>query len=151
VLILGYLLWQSTHPFSLLQAAVEGFSNVLRNDTLGTNIRVLVHRPGTCRTEFHERRKGYDKEATAATYGGQRPLDPEDIAVGVLWQTIQPERISGASLHPSSSGTPISRTAADPALSLSLSSAVILMETLPSAQRSLYQCDHDYAKRNGLE
>lgn len=82
-------------------------------------MRVLVHRPGTVRTEFHERRHQYDDVRVKDTYGGQRPLDRDDIAVDVLWQCMQPERVS-----------------------------VVLMETYPTAQRSLYQVDMDWLKRN---
>lgn len=103
-----------------MQSAVEGFSNVLRHETSGTNIRILVHRPGTVATEFHERRNEYDGDRVKATYGGQCPLDPNDIAEGVLWQCMQPERIS-----------------------------VILIETFGTAQRSLYEVDHEWVKRNG--
>jgi hypothetical protein len=42
---------------------VEGFANVLRHETVGTNIRILVHRPGTTLTEFHSRRLEYDSSS----------------------------------------------------------------------------------------
>ncbi|RSH85123.1 uncharacterized protein EHS24_006716 [Apiotrichum porosum] len=73
---------------------VEGFSNVLRHELVGTNIRVLINRPGTVRTEFHSRRHMYDPEKTEATYAGACPLVAQDIAVGCLYQCLQPERIS---------------------------------------------------------
>jgi 3-hydroxy acid dehydrogenase / malonic semialdehyde reductase len=114
---------QGVHAISLTgQAGVEGFTNVLRHETLGTNIRILVHRPGTVRTEFHSRRLGYDDAKTAAMFEGIRALDAEDIAVGVLWQCLQPERVS-----------------------------VVLMETLPTSQRSLYAMDTEWESRNSLE
>ena len=53
-------------------------------------------------------------------FEGQTPLAPEDVAVGVLWQCLQPERIS-----------------------------VVMMETLGTAQRSLYSVDKEWVKRNG--
>ncbi|GJN88058.1 hypothetical protein Rhopal_001014-T1 [Rhodotorula paludigena] len=100
--------------------AVEGFTNVLRHETLGTNIRVLVIRPGTVQTEFHSRRLGYDQDKTAAMFEGMGALLPEDIAASVLWQCMQPERVS-----------------------------VVTMETLPTAQRSLYAADRSWEDRNG--
>ncbi|BGP38618.1 hypothetical protein JCM10450v2_002567 [Rhodotorula kratochvilovae] len=102
------------------KAAVEGFSNVLRHETIGTNIRVLVHRPGFVATEFHQRRNNYDEGKTAALFDGVAPLVADDIALGVLWQCAQPERVS-----------------------------VVLMETLPTSQRSLYAVDREWEKRNG--
>lgn len=39
---------------------MEGFSNALRNELVGTDIKVLVVRPGIVDTNFHEQRVGYD-------------------------------------------------------------------------------------------
>ncbi|KAL0245441.1 hypothetical protein I308_104567 [Cryptococcus tetragattii IND107] len=102
------------------KAGVEGFTNVLRHELVGTNIRVLLNRPGTTKTEFHARRHGYDKDKTDATYFGSCPLAADDIAVSCLYQCLQPERIS-----------------------------VVLLETLGTAQRSLYSVDQEYESRNG--
>lgn len=93
---------------------------MLRHEVMGTNIRVLVHRPGTVFTEFHSRRLGYDTDKTQAMFEGISALHAEDVAVGILWQCLQPERIS-----------------------------VVMMETLPSSQRSLYAMDAEWEKRNG--
>ncbi|TNY22764.1 putative oxidoreductase [Rhodotorula diobovata] len=102
------------------KAAIEGFSNVLRHELVGTNVRVLVHRPGFVDTEFHRRRNNYDEAKTAAMFEGVAPLVADDIATGVLWQCAQLERVS-----------------------------VVLMETLPTSQRSLYSVDREWEKRNG--
>ena len=99
---------------------MEGFSNVLRHELVNTNIRVLVHRPGTVLTEFHSRRLGYDQAKTDAMFDGIAALQAQDIAVGILWQCLQPERVS-----------------------------VVMMETLPSSQRSLYAMDRGWEERNG--
>ncbi|GAA5867639.1 hypothetical protein JCM8547_001325 [Rhodosporidiobolus lusitaniae] len=104
------------------KAAVEGFSNLLRNETIGTNIRVLVHRPGTTHTEFHSRRLEYDEKSTADNFAGMLATLAEDMAVGMLWQCIQPERVS-----------------------------IVMMETLPTSQRSNYAIDKEWEKRNGTE
>ena len=101
------------------KAALEGFTNVLRHETIGTNIRVLLHRPGTAETEFHSRRNNYDAEKTKEMFEGTCPLVAEDLAVGILWQCLQPERVS-----------------------------VVLMETLATSQRSLYAGDREWEKRN---
>ncbi len=99
--------------------AVEGFTNVLRHETVGTNVRVLLHRPGTAETEFHSRRNNYDDAKTREMFSGTCPLVAEDLAVGILWQCLQPERVS-----------------------------VVLMETLATSQRSLYAGDSEWEKRN---
>ena len=99
---------------------MEGFSNVLRHELLSTNIRVLVNRSGTVFTEFHSRRLGHDQAKTDAMFEGIAALRAEDIDVGVLWQCLQPERI-----------------------------LVIMMETLPTLQRSLYAMNKEWDTRNG--
>lgn len=43
------------------KAAQEGFTNALRNELSGTDIRVLALRPGCVATNFHEQRVGYDR------------------------------------------------------------------------------------------
>lgn len=42
------------------KAFQEGFTDSLRNELLGTNVRVLALRPGVVQTNFHEQRVGYD-------------------------------------------------------------------------------------------
>jgi 3-hydroxy acid dehydrogenase/malonic semialdehyde reductase len=44
------------------KACLEGFTNALRNELVGTDIRVLALRPGVVDTNFHEQRVGYDKK-----------------------------------------------------------------------------------------
>ncbi|EEY54174.1 uncharacterized protein PITG_19832 [Phytophthora infestans T30-4] len=54
-------------PFSgeavyyMAKATQEGFSNSLRNELCGTNIKVVVVRSGVVVTNFHEQRVGFDK------------------------------------------------------------------------------------------
>lgn len=44
------------------KAAQEAFTNALRNELSGTDIRVLALRPGCVATNFHSLRVGHDKE-----------------------------------------------------------------------------------------
>lgn len=48
------------HANKMLQ---EGFTNSLRNELCGTDIRVLALRPGVVATHFHRQRVGYDEGA----------------------------------------------------------------------------------------
>jgi short-subunit dehydrogenase len=43
------------------KAFQEGFTDSLRNELMGTNVRVLALRPGVVQTNFHEQRVGYDQ------------------------------------------------------------------------------------------
>ena len=44
------------------KAAQEAFTNALRNELVGTSIKVLALRPGVVATNFHSQRVGHDKE-----------------------------------------------------------------------------------------
>jgi len=44
------------------KACQEAFTNALRNELVGSNIRVLALRPGCVATNFHSLRVGHDKE-----------------------------------------------------------------------------------------
>jgi 3-hydroxy acid dehydrogenase/malonic semialdehyde reductase len=44
------------------KACQEAFTNSLRNELSGSNIRVLALRPGCVATNFHSLRVGHDKE-----------------------------------------------------------------------------------------
>lgn len=44
------------------KAAQEAWTNSLRNELVGTNIKVLALRPGVVATHFHTQRVGYDSE-----------------------------------------------------------------------------------------
>lgn len=45
------------------KALQEGFTNALRNELAGTDIKVLALRPGVVATHFHRQRVGYDDQA----------------------------------------------------------------------------------------
>lgn len=85
------------------KTALEGFSNVLRQELSGTNIRVLVVRPGFVGgdAEFHATRHlvpGADVSegqiAKQATFEGLEPLLPQDVADAILAQLTTPRRVS---------------------------------------------------------
>ena len=52
------------------KACQEGFTNSLRNELSGTNIRVLALRPGAARTHFHWQRVRYDREMYEGFFEG---------------------------------------------------------------------------------
>lgn len=98
---------------------MEAFTNALRNETLGTNIRVLALRPGFVRTNFHYQRVGRNEDAFKAVFEGTEELSAEDVAEAALWQLKAPERIS-----------------------------VKALDIVPSAQRSLHDVDREWAGRS---
>ncbi|KAM0575591.1 hypothetical protein ACHAP9_000854 [Verticillium nonalfalfae] len=76
------------------KAFLEGFSNSLRNETAGSNIRVLVLRPGVVNTHFHLQRVQYDKDAMEDFYQGYDPLVAEDLAQSALYMLSLPGHVS---------------------------------------------------------
>ena len=103
------------------KAAVEAFTDVIRNETQGTNIRVLSIRPGFVHTLFHKRRHGWDEAKEAETFDGLEELTADDVAGVILWMCQQPERIS-----------------------------IRALDVVPTAQRSLYFTDRQWNERNGV-
>ena len=57
------------------KACQEAFSNALRNELSGTDIRVLVLRPGYVATNFHSLRVGHDKEKFDSFFEGFTYVD----------------------------------------------------------------------------
>ena len=72
----------------------EGFSNSLRNELVGTDIRVLVLRPGVVDTHFHRQRVGYDDSMNEEFMKGFTPLQAEEVARAAVYMLEQPEHIS---------------------------------------------------------
>ncbi|KAL4934014.1 SDR family oxidoreductase [Aspergillus undulatus] len=101
------------------KAAQEGFTNSLRNELSGTNIRVLALRPGVVATNFHSLRVGHDKGMYDSFMEGFTPLESDNIAGAAIYMLSQPLNIS-----------------------------VKALDVVPSAQRSLNVFDRSWSERN---
>ena len=90
------------------KAAVLMLNDGLRQDLLGTPVRVTCIDPGAVETDFSlVRFRGDDKRA-AKVYAGFEPLKPEDVAEAIVWATRQPDyvniaRITMTSVHQANS------------------------------------------------
>ena len=108
------------------KAAQEAFTNALRTELQGTNIRVLAVRPGVVAdTTFHKQRVGHRKSEYDDFMAGFEPLVAEDVAEQVVWVLAtgrKKERV-----------------------------AVKAVDVVPSAQRMLYVIDKTWNERNGVE
>lgn len=108
------------------KAAQEGFTNSLRTELQGTNIRVQALRPGVVAdTTFHKQRVGNRQEEYDTFMEGFEPLMAQDVAEQIVWvlaQGLRKERVS-----------------------------VKALDVVPSAQRMLYVIDKDWNKRNNVE
>jgi 3-hydroxy acid dehydrogenase / malonic semialdehyde reductase len=100
------------------KACLEAFSNSLRMETAGSNIRVLVLRPGCVATHFHLQRVKYDKDAMDEFFYGYEPLVASDLAGALLYMLSMPERTS-----------------------------IKALDCVPTAQRALTRFDRDWNER----
>lgn len=76
------------------KAAVRVLSDGLRQDLLGTPIRVTTISPGLVETEFSEVRFHGNQERAAQTYRGLTPLSAGDVADAVLYSLTRPAHVN---------------------------------------------------------
>ncbi|OHW96425.1 NADP-dependent l-serine l-allo-threonine dehydrogenase ydfg [Colletotrichum incanum] len=101
------------------KAFLEGFSNSLRMETAGSDIKVMTLRPGCVVTHFHLQRVKYDQDAMDDFLKGYEPLVAEDLAENVLYMLSLPDRIS-----------------------------VKALDCVPTAQRALTRFDREWNARH---
>ncbi|KAK6397810.1 hypothetical protein LTR65_005058 [Meristemomyces frigidus] len=101
------------------KACQEGFTNALRTELVGTNLRVLALRPGVVQGHFHEQRVGHDMSEYESFMDGIEALVAEDVASAAVGMVGTPEKVS-----------------------------IKALDVVPSSQRSLPVFDREWAKRN---
>ena len=92
--VAGHWPYPGSHVYGATTAFVRQFSLNLRNDLVGTGVRVTDLEPGLCESEFSLVRFGGDRERYEATYAGAEPIQPEDIAETIHWILNQPAHIN---------------------------------------------------------
>jgi 3-hydroxy acid dehydrogenase / malonic semialdehyde reductase len=78
------------------KAAVKLINDGLREDLLGTPVRVSDIGAGMVETEFSEVRFRGDKERAAKVYQNITPLTPDDLADAIVWATTRPAHVNVA-------------------------------------------------------
>ncbi|MDZ7957324.1 MAG: SDR family oxidoreductase [Aulosira sp. DedQUE10] len=78
--IAGHQTYPSGNVYCGTKAAVRAISEGLKQDLLGTPIRVTSVDPGMVETEFSEVRFHGDHERAKKVYQGVQPLTPDDVA-----------------------------------------------------------------------
>ena len=76
--------YPGSNVYGATKAFVKQFSLNLRNDLVGTNIRVTNIEPGLCKTEFSEVRFKGDKAKADSIYEHTNFITSEDIATILL-------------------------------------------------------------------
>lgn len=88
--IAGHQLYPKGNVYCATKYFVNGLSQGMRMDLLGTNVRVTSVDPGLVQTEFSEVRFRGNRERAAQAYANTRPLTPEDIAEVVVFCATRP-------------------------------------------------------------
>ncbi|OUL20857.1 NAD(P)-dependent oxidoreductase [Nostoc sp. RF31YmG] len=78
--IAGHQTYPNGNVYCGTKAAVKAISEGLKQDLLGTSIRVSSVDPGMVETEFSEVRFHGDHERAKKVYQGVTPLTPDDVA-----------------------------------------------------------------------
>jgi NADP-dependent 3-hydroxy acid dehydrogenase YdfG len=76
------------------KAAERAINDGLREDLLGTPVRVTTVDPGMVETDFSLVRFHGDQERAAKVYKGIQPLVPEDIAEVIVWAASRPAHVN---------------------------------------------------------
>ncbi|HVJ08163.1 MAG TPA: SDR family NAD(P)-dependent oxidoreductase [Acidisarcina sp.] len=98
VVNLGSTAGELTYPggavYCATKAAERSINDGLRQDLLGTPVRVTTVDPGMVETEFSEVRFRGDTERAAKVYHGLTPLTAADVADAILWATTRPAHVN---------------------------------------------------------
>ena len=76
------------------KGAVRLINDGLRQDLLGTPVRVTSIDPGMVETDFSLVRFRGDAEKAEKVYKGVTPLTPEDVAAAIVWAVKQPAHVN---------------------------------------------------------
>ncbi|MEB3178208.1 MAG: SDR family oxidoreductase [Nostocaceae cyanobacterium] len=98
VVNIGSIAGRQTYPggnvYCGTKAAVRAISEGLKQDLLGTPIRVSCIDPGMVETEFSEVRFHGDTERAAKVYQGLKPLTGADVADVVFFCVTRPSHVN---------------------------------------------------------
>lgn len=98
IINIGALAALHPHPGSAVYAsakeAIRMFLQCLREDTLGSGVRVTNIDPGIIRTEFALVRLRGNAEVAGKMLEGMRPLEPEDVAECVWFAASMPPHVN---------------------------------------------------------
>lgn len=92
--IAGHQTYPNGNVYCGTKAAVRAISEGLKQDLLGTPIRVSSVDPGMVETEFSEVRFHGDTERANKVYQGVTPLTPDDVADVVFFCVTRPSHVN---------------------------------------------------------
>ena len=90
----GELVYPNGAVYCASKAAARMINDGLREDLLGTPVRVTSVDPGMVETDFSLVRFHGDAGSAAKVYSGLTPLTAEDIADVILWAVTRPAHVN---------------------------------------------------------
>ncbi len=92
--IAGHQTYPGGNVYCATKAAVKAISEGLKQDLLGTPIRITSVDPGMVETEFSEVRFRGNTESAGKVYQGVTPLTPDDVADVIFFCTTRPPHVN---------------------------------------------------------
>lgn len=92
--IAGHQTYPKGNVYCASKAAVRAISEGLKQDLLGTPVRVTSVDPGIVETEFSDVRFHGDTEQAKTVYQGLTPLTPDDVADVVFFCVTRPPHVN---------------------------------------------------------
>ncbi len=90
----GDLTYPNGAVYCASKAAERAINDGLRQDVLGTPVRVTSVDPGMVETDFSLVRFHGDADRAAKVYKGVKPLTPEDVAEVIVWAASRPAHVN---------------------------------------------------------
>jgi NADP-dependent 3-hydroxy acid dehydrogenase YdfG len=90
----GHMTYPNGAVYCATKAAENRISEGLREDLLGTPVRVTTVDPGMVETEFSKVRFHGDESRAAKVYQGLTPLQADDVADAILWAVTRPAHVN---------------------------------------------------------
>ncbi|MHB1793371.1 MAG: SDR family NAD(P)-dependent oxidoreductase [Acidobacteriaceae bacterium] len=90
----GHMTYPNGAVYCATKAAENRITEGLREDLLGTPVRVTTIDPGMVQTEFSKVRFHGDEGRAAKAYQGLTPLQAEDVADAILWAVTRPAHVN---------------------------------------------------------
>src|SRR6201997_4993086 len=90
----GELAYPNGAVYCGTKAAERAINDGLRQDVLGTPIRVPSVDPGMVETDFSLVRFHGDADRAAKVYQGVTPLTPDDVADAIVWSATRPAHVN---------------------------------------------------------
>src|ERR1700679_1300296 len=92
--IAGHITYPNGAVYCATKAAEKAINDGLRQDVLGTPIRVTSVDPGMVQTDFSLVRFHGDEDRAGNVYKGVKALTAEDIADVILWAATRPAHVN---------------------------------------------------------